>query len=192
MDYHNIDLETIFLIQPIEGYSPQISHLLSMMNYARFTTLNSVKGLRLEHLDYLHDENSNTIGALLQHAAAVERIYQHHTFEGEAAKVSDEEHETRWKAALNLGDEGRKHLKGKTLEELVAQLHEVRSITLAELKKCTDDWLYEATDFWNEKKANNYFKWFHVYEDEINHRGQIRWIRSRALKAFPNTTKEKV
>jgi hypothetical protein len=27
--------------------------------------------------------------------------------------------------------------------------------------------------------ANNHFKWFHVFEDEINHRGQIRWLRAR-------------
>lgn len=25
--------------------------------------------------------------------------------------------------------------------------------------------------------TSNYFKWFHVFEDEINHRGQIRLIR---------------
>ena len=25
-----------------------------------------------------------------------------------------------------------------------------------------------------DRPANNYFKWFHVFEDELNHRGQIR------------------
>jgi uncharacterized damage-inducible protein DinB len=30
--------------------------------------------------------------------------------------------------------------------------------------------------------VNNYFKWFHVVGHEINHRGQIRWLRSRATK----------
>jgi hypothetical protein len=26
---------------------------------------------------------------------------------------------------------------------------------------------------------NAHWAWFHVAEDEINHRGQIRWLRSR-------------
>jgi hypothetical protein len=30
--------------------------------------------------------------------------------------------------------------------------------------------------------ADNYFKWFHVMGHEINHRGQIRWLRGRALR----------
>jgi hypothetical protein len=29
---------------------------------------------------------------------------------------------------------------------------------------------------------NNYFKWFHVFGHEINHRGQIRWLRARATR----------
>lgn len=34
--------DSTFKIEKIEGYSPQIGHLVSMMNYARFTTLNEV------------------------------------------------------------------------------------------------------------------------------------------------------
>ena len=37
----------------------------------------------------------------------------------------------------------------------------------------------EETPFWGGQPANNYFKWFHVFEDEINHRGQIRWLCKR-------------
>jgi len=29
---------------------------------------------------------------------------------------------------------------------------------------------------------NAHFAWFHVAEDEINHRGQIRWLRARLSK----------
>jgi len=29
-------------------------------------------------------------------------------------------------------------------------------------------------------RVNNYFKWFHVIGHEINHRGQISWLRIRA------------
>lgn len=38
-----INMNNIYLITDIPGYSPQISRLMSMMNYARYTTLESVK-----------------------------------------------------------------------------------------------------------------------------------------------------
>ena len=40
-----------------------------------------------------------------------------------------------------------------------------------------DDWLYQEARHWHEKPANNYFKWFHVLEGELNQRGQIRLIQ---------------
>jgi uncharacterized damage-inducible protein DinB len=52
----------------------------------------------------------------------------------------------------------------------------VRSDTYAKFNTLSDEWLFEKTDFW-WSEATNYFKWFHVFEDEINHRGQIRMIR---------------
>ncbi len=42
----------MYLISDIEGFTPQIGRLVSMMNYARLTTLNTVKGLTTEQLDY--------------------------------------------------------------------------------------------------------------------------------------------
>lgn len=88
-----IDMNQIFLITDIPGYSPQISRLLSMMNYARYTTLEAVKGLTVEQLDYLLDAQSNSIGALLLHYAAVEYAYQVATFE---QRDLSEEELTRW------------------------------------------------------------------------------------------------
>ena len=43
-----------------------------MLRYARMTTLDTVAGLNLEDLDHLHDADSNSIGGLLYHMAAVE------------------------------------------------------------------------------------------------------------------------
>ncbi|SIR55294.1 hypothetical protein [Paenibacillus macquariensis] len=35
-----------------------------------------------------------------------------------------------------------------------------------------DEWLnHRDEDFWYNKPANNYFKWYHVFEVEVNHRG---------------------
>lgn len=173
-----IDMDKIYLITDIPGYSPQISRLLSMMNYARHTTLAAVKDLTMDQLDYLLDSESNSIGALLLHYAAVEYAYQVATFEG---RDLSEEELTIWGPALNLGDEGRAMIKGNDLNYYLDRLNEVRERTYALFATVDDDWLYVEEAFWYNKPANRYFMWFHVFEDEINHRGQIRWIRKRAL-----------
>ncbi len=74
------------IIGPKKGYSPQIGTLVSMMTWMRSTMLMSVKGMSQKDLDYLFDANSNTIGSLLMHLAATDRIYQINTFEGNSLK----------------------------------------------------------------------------------------------------------
>lgn len=171
-----MEFDKLFLVADIPGFTPQIGRLVSMMNYARWTTLQTVKKLTTEQLDYLHDSRSNSIGALLRHAAAVEVSYQVHTFEKRELNKQEKE---QWSAALDLGDRGRAEIKGYSLEDYTNCLNEVRENTLAGFRQREDEWLYEETSWWYDKQANNYFKWFHVYEDEINHRGQMRWLRSR-------------
>lgn len=173
-----INMDNIYLITDIPGYSPQIGRLLSMMNYARYTTLAAVKDLNVEQLDYLLDAESNSIGALLLHYAAVEYAYQVLTFEG---RDLSEEELKKWGPALDLGDAGRAVIKGKELSYYLDQLNEVRQRTLELFASVEDEWLYVEEEFWHNKPANRYFMWFHVFEDEINHRGQIRLIRKRAL-----------
>lgn len=53
------------VIGPREGFSPQIGTLLSMMTWMRRVILNPVKGMTPEQLDYLIDDTSNSIGAML-------------------------------------------------------------------------------------------------------------------------------
>lgn len=72
----------MFLITDIEGYTPLISTLVSMLNYIRYGTISSVSELSTKQLDHLHDENSNSIAMLLQHMAMVEKAYQLITFIG--------------------------------------------------------------------------------------------------------------
>ncbi len=149
-----------------------------MMNYARWTTLTEVQGLGTKELDYTHDQNSNSIGALLLHIAAVEVAYQAATFE---SRDLNKEEKKEWAVALNLGDHGRSEIRGHELTCYLQRLEQVRSKTLDEFAKRDDGWLELETPFWNGYSANNYFKWFHVFEDELNHRGQIRWLKSRAV-----------
>ncbi len=171
-----INMDQIYLITDIPGYSPQISRLISMMNYARHTTLEATKDLSMAQLDYLMDAQSNSIGSLLLHFAAVEYAYQVATFEG---RDLTEEELSVWGPALSLGDVGRDQIKGKDLNYYLQQMNSVRARTLELFKTVGDDWLSQEEPFWHNKPANYYFMWYHVFEDEINHRGQIRLIKKR-------------
>ena len=165
-----------FVVGELPGFTPLIGRLVAMMAYARRTTLAAVEGLTVAELDHLHDERSNSIGALLAHIAAVEVAYQRGTFDGSELTSADR---ARWEAALMLGARARKEIQGNPLTHYVSALEEVRAHTLRELAQRDDAWLDQETPFWNGLRANYYFQWFHVFEDELNHRGQIRWLRRR-------------
>jgi hypothetical protein len=156
-----------------EGFSPQIARLIGMMNYARETTLQAVQGLTIEELDLLPDPTGNSIGMLLEHFAAVEIGYAASTFDNnqdwEAALGE------RWQAGGDLGTLGREKIRGNSLSYYLENLRVIREKTLAEFAKRNDTWLEEPIPFWGST-GNRYFAWFHVFEDEINHRGQIRLI----------------
>jgi uncharacterized damage-inducible protein DinB len=109
--------------------------------------LATVDGLSPAQLDYLQDDSSNSIGALLAHIAVVERGYQILTFEERRPTAQEQ---AAWEPALTLGAEGRRLLRGQPLEYYLHELSEVRRRTLEGLA-----------------------------EDEINHRGQMRWLRAR-------------
>lgn len=150
-----------------------------MMNYVRLTTVDAVAGLTVEQLDYVHDPDSNSIGALLMHIAAAEAGYQAATFHGRGLNDEEKRH---WGAALDLGGRGSREIRGHELPYYLALLEQVRAETLTELGGRDDAWLDEETTFGSGKRINNYFKWFHVLGHEINHRGQIRWLRPRAQR----------
>lgn len=165
-----------------EGYSDQISILVSMMDWMRFVVLRDSKGLSQKELDFLLDQNSNSIGAMLMHLAATERAYQRSTFSGVPKEqmnfgVEDEV----WSAASRLGNAGRKTFKGKPLSFYIDKLGEVREFSKKELKKRDDNWLMQASNGFGNQPTNNYCRWFHVVEHESNHNGQIRYIKSRVV-----------
>jgi len=164
-------------IEPIAGYSPTIGRLVGMLTYARSTTFAAVDGLTMADLDHLQDANSNSIGALLAHFAVVERSYQILTFEDRELSAKENE---RWSAALKLGASGRQSLRGYPLEHYLDELTTVRRVTLEMFAERDDEWLERSVV--QAPKINAHWAWFHVAEDEINHRGQIRWLRARLPK----------
>ena len=171
--------ENLFLIAEIPGFSPQIGRLVWMMNYVRSTTLSAVERLGVNELDYQHDAQSNSIGALLAHIAATEVGYQAATFHD---RELNEDEKQEWGAALDLAGRAKRELRGQELGHYLTRLEQVRAATLTELGRRDDAWLEERTSMSSGQQVNNYFKWFHVVGHEINHRGQIRWLRARAVQ----------
>jgi hypothetical protein len=123
-----------------------------MMNYARSTTLQAVAGLRVDQLDYLHDPESNSIGALLSHIAATEIGYQAATF---GVRDLNEEEKQQWGATLALGESARREIRGHELDHYLGTLEQVRAKTLAELGRRDDQWLDEHTVSGSGQRVNN-------------------------------------
>lgn len=162
-----------------EGFTDQISILVSMMDWMRATVLRSVTGLSEKELDFILDEDSNSIGAMLLHLAATERYYQIHTFEGRDWGDFDKKDTDEYDVASGLGSKGREIIKGNPLSYYTNKLEQVRNQTKSLLKERDDSWLMESTSFFANQPTNNYCKWFHVVEHESNHNGQIKYIKSR-------------
>ena len=181
---NNTTSEGIHIIGPKEGFSPQIGTLVSMMTWMRNVVVLGVENMKTEELDYLHDPNANTIGAMLLHLAATERQYQLKTFEWDIDFKGDGK--INWDAAMRLGEKGRKYIKGNSLDYYLTILSNTRLTTISEFKKRDDQWLskVDSAGFQN-MPTNNYCKWFHVCEHESNHNGQIKWIKSRLPGAKP-------
>ena len=167
----------LYLVGDVEGFTPQIGRLVSMLNYVRHTTLEAAAGLTPNQLDYMPDAQSNSIGALLSHIAAAEVGYQAATFHGRELSAQEKD---EWGAVLPLGDRSRQEIRGHDLVYYLTRLEQVRAVTLLELGRLDDTWLEAETTFRNGQRINNYFKWFHILGHEINHRGLIRWLRGRA------------
>lgn len=165
-------------IGPIDGYSPQIGTLISMLDWLSDTVIRYNNKLTIDQLDYIHDAESNTIGSLMNHVAAVEVIYQDITF-----KNLDDfapENKIKWNVAMELGKDAKEKIKGNPLSYYKDMIEEVRNTTKLEMKKRDDDWLLSGeTKDWN---WNNYCKWFHVAEHFANHRGQMTWYAKRLPK----------
>ncbi len=165
------------LIEPTHGFTPHIGVLVTTMQRCRETTIRWVSDLTVRQLDYLWDENANTIGALLLHMAAIEAGYQEYTFTGQNI-LDNPERIQKWQVPMYLGEEARQQIRGNPIGYYLDELQAMRELTLAQFRQYDDAWLWQEAP-WNDLIANNYWMWYHVYEDEINHRGEISWLKSR-------------
>lgn len=173
-------------IEPLHDYTPHIGVLISSLEYARLKTMNNVAHLSVYQLDYLQDEHANCIGMLLLHMAGVEYAIQQLTFyDRKFAESLDALGE--WGIALFMGTEARETVKGHPVEYYFDKMNGVRRITLDTFKNIDDEWLWKTCHWKREIITNYYWQWFHVFEDEIGHRGEINWLMSRIPPEIKST-----
>ncbi len=174
------------------GYTPQISILVSQLDWMRRVVLTRLHDLTQSDLDWLPSPTGNTIGALLLHLAATETYYSFNTFEGLPWPTTSPEAKQRFGPAMRLGDLGRTHIKGHSLPFYLDTLAEVRQNTLAKLQGRDDAWLTAIDESWGWGPTNNLCKWFHVCEHESHHLGQIdlhlKTLRSQNQLSSPTST----
>ena len=70
------------LITPASGYTPHMGVLVSTLQRCRETTIGLIENLSVYQLDYLFDDQDNSIGALLLHIASLDVAYSEITFRG--------------------------------------------------------------------------------------------------------------
>jgi len=164
-------------MRPSPGYTPMVGSLVAMLEYTRVTTLDSVADLTVADLDHQHDAKANPIGALLAHITAVEWVYTASTVGGPTPSDTDW---AEWGPLLRLEPAVWDFARGRPVEWHVERLRAVRGRTLEGFRAFDDAWLEQpATLSWARGAPTNLWAWYHVMEDELNHRGQIRWLRSR-------------
>lgn len=161
------------VIKPESGFTPQVGILVSMLNDLSNRVERTVGEMSQKDIDFLMDENSNSIGSLVLHLAAVEAYYQVYTFEGRSFNEQELE---KWDTAMNLGDDARKEFKGHDIDYYLNIYKDVRKKTLKYLKDKDDDWLNEEPP---GSTMNNHWAWFHVMEHQSSHLGQILLLRKR-------------
>ena len=176
------------VLGPRPGYAPQLGTFVSVLTWMREANgvIRATEKLTTTDLDHLIDPNANTIGALMLHLAATETYYQLNTFDGKKWDSWPDSVKKQWDAAMNLGDAGRKTIKGHDRDYYLSILQETRAKTLAEFGKRDDAWLMAVDKDWPWGPTNNYCKWFHVCEHEAHHTGQIAFLRKRLPGAKPD------
>jgi hypothetical protein len=160
-------------IGKVEGASPQIGAMISMLDDLKDRVESQVKNMSQYELDYLHDEKANRIGSLIMHLAAAEAYYQVFTFEN---RGFNEEEKKKWQVALDLDKGGRDEFKGHEVQYYLNIYNEVRAKTIAELKKRDDTWFEEVQQRYG---WSNHYCWFHVMEHQSSHLGQILFLKKR-------------
>lgn len=162
-------------MKPVEGYSTQIGLMVYMLEDLKTRITDQVKDLNQSEMDFLYDEDANSIGSLIMHLVSTEVYYQVQTLEG---RPWTEEERNRLGMAGELNEQTKNILKGKPIQHYLDLWDEVRQKSLQGLKAKDDTWFLSQVD----DGINYQYVWYHVMEHSANHMGQIATIKNRLPK----------
>lgn len=159
-------------LKAVEGYTPKIGEMVYMLEDLKHRITEEVKDLNQAEVDFMYDEQANSIGALVMHLVSTESYYQTATLYGRAWTEKEQE---RLGMAGELNPKVKSMLKGEPIAHYLDLWNEVRNKTLAVLKTKDDTWF--ASNI--EDGLNYHYIWYHVMEHSANHMGQILTIKNR-------------
>lgn len=162
-----------FLIAPAEHEEALMGTLFAMMRNVRHYLHTATRGLDAEALDAVPDNARNSIGALLAHVAAAERMIVNITVHGR--RFGDDEAD--FHEAFRFE---RNPLAGSDVAAYHEHLAAVRARTLQLLQEKDDAWLLASKTFFGQP-SNNLYYLFHMLQDEARHTGQIILLRKHLL-----------
>lgn len=162
-------------LKSVEGYSPNIGIMVYMLEDLKDRITEQVKDLNQTQVDFMYDDNANSIGALIMHLVSTESYYQVATLEG---RDWTEDERTKFGVAGVINKDVKQMLKGMPITHYLQLWDDVRIKTLNALKTKDDAWFASNID----DGINNHYVWYHVMEHSANHMGQIATIKNRLPK----------
>jgi hypothetical protein len=167
--------ERKFQIKFDKGVDHSIQYLIGILTDARTVTLNLVKKLTAEEVDWQYEPGWNTIGALLDHIAAVQQFFRIEYVE--ERKLTEEEN-NQLLPALDMGIHLPELIGIRSIEEYYKSLTDSHELLLSALQKIGFEDFVRVRPGYDEVEGCN-LAWvlYHMVEDEIYHRGQISLIR---------------
>ena len=163
-------------IKSHKEYSLQLGYIISEMISVRNETFRLTEGLSVKSLDYNFDDQSNSIGTLLLHIAALELKFQLNYF----FDRSFSKQETMKFGGAFPFNMDKRLVDSNPLEYYIDTLKEVRSTTLNEMKKLSDKWLEKKIFLSNQQfLGDHHYLLRHIIHDELCHQGQIKLILKR-------------
>lgn len=152
-----------------------IDYLLGILEDVRATTLQALKNISNQELDWQCKKGWNTIGALLSHISALEHYFRIEYIE--ERKLTEEENQ-KWLPALDMGEYLPQLICNRSIGDYVAEFTESRRMLMQALTGMSFDRFSRRMEGYDSDTGCN-LAWvlFHMAEDEIYHRGQISILR---------------
>lgn len=162
-----------FLIAPTDHDDALMGTLFAMMRSVRHYLLTATRELGADALDAVPEPAHNSIGALLAHIAAAERMLVNITVHGRQFGEDEDD----FRAAFRFE---RNPLAGHDVTAYHEHLAAVRAQTLELLRDKDEAWLLTPTTFFGQP-SNTLYYLFHMLQDEARHTGQITLLRKYLL-----------